>query len=159
MAGPAAPTPVVAIETARADDLPAIVALFADDAVGGHGDMWAPPTQAAYRAAFAEIAAAANTDLFVARCAGRVVGTFQLTFTRLISGRGSLHATLNGVQVAADMRSRGIGTTMVAEAERLARARGAAALSLTSNVKRTDAHRFYERAGFAKSHAGFKKRL
>ena len=48
---------------------------------------------------------------------------------------------------------------MVAEAERLAREAGAAVLELTSNLRRVDAHRFYEREGFARSHAGFKKRL
>ena len=159
----AAPAAVAAcdlvIEEARADDLPAIVALFADDAIGGHGDTTAPQAQADYRAAFAEIVATANSHLFVARRDGRVVGTFQLSYTRLISGRGALHATLNGVQVAAAARGHGIGAAMVVEAERLARVRGATALELTSNLKRGDAHRFYERLGFAKSHAGFKKRL
>jgi hypothetical protein len=29
-------------------------------------------------------------------------------------------------------------------------------VQLTSNKKRTDAHRFYERLGFLKSHEGFK---
>ena len=149
----------IVIEPAQADDLPAIVALFADDPIGGHGDSAEPAAQADYRAAFAEIAAAPNSNLFVARRDGRVVGTFQLTYTRLISGRGTLHAVLNGLQVAACGRSLGIGAAMVAAAERQARARGAGVLELTSNLKRTDAHRFYERLGFAKSHAGFKKQL
>jgi hypothetical protein len=29
-------------------------------------------------------------------------------------------------------------------------------VQLTSNKKRTDAHRFYERLGFSRSHEGFK---
>ena len=40
-----------------------------------------------------------------------------------------------------------------------ARAKGARLVQLMSNGKRLDAHRFYERLGFAKSHAGFKMRL
>jgi len=36
------------------------------------------------------------------------------------------------------------------------RERGCGVVQLTSNKKRVDAHRFYERLGFAKSHEGFK---
>jgi hypothetical protein len=32
-------------------------------------------------------------------------------------------------------------------------------VQLSSNMARTDAHRFYERLGFAKSHFGFKMKL
>jgi GNAT superfamily N-acetyltransferase len=48
---------------------------------------------------------------------------------------------------------------MIAEAERLARARGATGLQLTSNKRRTAAHRFYERQGYERSHEGFRKTL
>lgn len=37
-----------------------------------------------------------------------------------------------------------------------ARERGCGMVQLTSNKKRLDAHRFYERLGFLKSHEGFK---
>jgi GNAT superfamily N-acetyltransferase len=40
-----------------------------------------------------------------------------------------------------------------------ARARGASLLELTSQKSRKDAHRFYERIGYASSHEGFKKKL
>jgi GNAT superfamily N-acetyltransferase len=43
--------------------------------------------------------------------------------------------------------------------EDYARGHGASQIELTSNNTRLDAHRFYERNGFAKSHAGFKKKL
>ena len=85
--------------------------------------------------------------------------TFQLTFTRTLTNRGRLRASLESVQVREDQRSRGIGATMVAFAEKEARLRGAGLVQLTSNKKRTDAHRFYERLGYVKSHEGFKKLL
>ncbi len=66
---------------------------------------------------------------------------------------------LEAVQVRADRRGQGIGEAMVLEAERLARAAGASCLRLTSNRARADAHRFYERLGFDRSHYGFKRPL
>jgi hypothetical protein len=40
-----------------------------------------------------------------------------------------------------------------------ARRRGAMRVQLTSNLQRTDAHRFYERLGFVGSHLGMKLSL
>lgn len=37
-----------------------------------------------------------------------------------------------------------------------ARERGCGLMQLTSNKRRTAAHRFYERLGYARSHEGFK---
>ncbi|KAA5595614.1 GNAT family N-acetyltransferase [Blastochloris sulfoviridis] len=147
------------IDRAQPEDLPAIVAMFAADPLGGHGDTLDPAALVLYRAAFDAIAASPATDLFVARLNGRVVGTYQIIVTHAIVGRGAVRAILEGVQVAPHLRGQGIGAAMVADAERQARARGAATLALTSNAARLDAHRFYERLGFARSHAGFKKAL
>jgi hypothetical protein len=47
----------------------------------------------------------------------------------------------------------------MARAEIEARRRGAHLIELTSNKVRGNAHRFYERLGFARSHEGFKKKL
>jgi GNAT superfamily N-acetyltransferase len=91
--------------------------------------------------------------------ADRVVGTFQLTYSSTLTGRGRLRARLESVQVRADRRSQGIGEQMVVFAEREARARRATTLELTSNKSRPDAHRFYERLGFGRTHEGFKKTL
>ncbi|MDR3372257.1 MAG: GNAT family N-acetyltransferase [Ancalomicrobiaceae bacterium] len=144
------------IRKAEPADLPAIIALFADDALGGHGDTLDPDARPAYEAAYAEIEASPTDHLFVAEFEGGVVGTFQVMFSRALPHRGRLRATLEAVQVAASLRGRRIGEAMVAHAVYFARAQGAAVLQLTSNKRRTDAHRFYERLGFEKSHEGFK---
>lgn len=146
------------IREATGDDLEAVVGLHAGDVVG-HGDAWNETTEPAYRAAFAVIAASADTRLFVALEDGRLVGSFILTFMPGLTGRGMRHAVLRSVQVAADCRSRGIGAAMVAEAERRAVAGGAGVVELTSNLQRDAAHRFYRRFGYVQSHAGFKKLL
>jgi GNAT superfamily N-acetyltransferase len=147
------------IEPARPEDLPAIVAIFASDSLGGHADTTDPEAFPGYQAAFAAIASSPSTDLYVGRLDGRVVATYQLIFTFGIAGRGAGRALIEGVQVDPALRGRGIGAAMVAHAEGEARRRGAATLALTSNAARVDAHRFYERLGYAKTHVGFKKPL
>ncbi len=66
---------------------------------------------------------------------------------------------IQAVQTRADMRGQGIGARMMDYAIEEARRRDCRLVQLTSNAERTDAHRFYERQGFAKSHAGFKMKL
>jgi GNAT superfamily N-acetyltransferase len=147
------------IREARAEDLEPIVRLHEEDSLGSHGDAWLPETKPAYEAAFAAISRSADNQLFVAIDGDAVVGTFQLTFIPNLTGRGALRVKVESVKVSAARRSQGIGARMMAHAETVARARGAKLLELTSNGKRTDAHRFYERIGYDQSHKGFKKAL
>jgi GNAT superfamily N-acetyltransferase len=149
----------VLIREARASDLEAIIRLHEEDSLGTHGDAWLPETQAAYEAAFAAIERSPENSLFVAVEGDEVVGTFQLTFIPNLTGRGALRVKVESVKVKAARRSGGIGAQMMAFAEDHARTHGAAMLELTSNKTRTDAHRFYERLGFSRSHEGFKKKL
>jgi GNAT superfamily N-acetyltransferase len=147
------------VRPAEAEDLPAVIALHAADALGGHGDVWSAETRADYQAAFARLRASHGHTLYVAEDAGRVVGTFILSILPGLTERGMTLAELRSVQVAAAERSRGLGSRMVELAEDLAREAGAGRMELTSNLKRIDAHRFYERNGYVRSHAGFKKKL
>ena len=149
----------ILIREAQADDLEAIVRLHEEDSLGSHGDAWLPETKPAYEDAFAAIARSADNQLFVAIDGDRVVGTFQLTFIPNLTGRGALRVKVESVKVSSARRSQGIGAQMMMHAETMARARRAKLLELTSNSKRTDAHRFYERIGYDQSHKGFKKRL
>ncbi|WP_377288407.1 GNAT family N-acetyltransferase [Rhizobium sp. SG2393] len=153
------PASPLIIRPARRGDLRDLIALFADDVLGGHGDTLAAEAFPAYVAAFERISASPVEALYVAEQDGVIVGTFQTTLTTTLTGRGSSAMILEAVQVRADRRGQRIGEAMVAEAERLARKAGAATLRLTSNAARADAHRFYERLGFARSHLGFKRAL
>jgi GNAT superfamily N-acetyltransferase len=149
----------VLIREAKCADLPAIVRLHAEDGLGGHGDAWDFANRSAYEAAFEAIEHSPDNLLFVAELDGQVVGCFQLTFIPTVAGRGAWVTRIGGVQVASGLRSQGIGARMIAQAEAIARARGAGSLALTSNKRRLDAHRFYERLGFIRSHEGFRKTL
>lgn len=147
------------IRRAREEDLPALIALFSADDAGGHGDTTDPAAFDDYLRAFNIIEASANEQLFAAELAGEVVGTFQIMFSRTLTGRGGLVMVIEAVQTRDDMRGKGIGATMVNYAIAEAARRDCRLVQLASNMARIDAHRFYERLGFAKSHVGFKMRL
>jgi GNAT superfamily N-acetyltransferase len=147
------------IRLASRDDIPALVALFAADDLGGHGDTTDPAMLPAYKAAFESIAASPRDALYVAELAGEVVGTFQTTLITSLPARGASNLTIEAVQTRADMRGRGIGTEMIRHAIEQGRAANVRLVQLMSNNHRVDAHRFYVRLGFRRSHAGFKMKL
>ncbi len=145
------------LRRATREDVPAILDLLADDELASHpersgyGDDLGP-----YLDAFDAIAADPNSDLYVATIDDRVVGTFQLTVQRHLTYRGGRVAVVESVEVASDVRRRGVGEAMMRFAIEEARGRGCHRLQLTSNKRRKDAHRFYERLGFVASHEGFR---
>lgn len=147
--------PGVNLRRARKDDLSAIVGLFADD-----DDAHSPSAYSAHGvgqlAAFDEIEGDPNNAVYVAELGGVVLGTFQLTFIRQLSYGGCLVAQVESVHVHSSARGQGIGALMMTFAIEEARRRGALRIQLTSNVRRTRAHEFYERLGFRASHEGMK---
>lgn len=152
MTSPAEPV----FRRAERADLPALVALFAADALGGHGDTVHPDAFPRYERAFERIEASANDILLVGILGGEVVATAQVTFTTSLPSRGRTNMTIEAVQTRDDLRGQGIGAKLIQHCIALGRARGVGLIQLMSNAKRVDAHRFYERLGFKKSHAGFK---
>lgn len=140
-------------------DLPVIVGLYADDDKGGHGDAWNEANRPVYEAAFDEIVGNPRDALMVIEYDGAIIGTFLLTILPGLTGRAARRLQLRSVEVRADLRSLGIGAHMLDFVEDYARAHGAAMIELTSNNTRPDAHRFYERNSYTKSHAGFKKKV
>nr|WP_281409596.1 GNAT family N-acetyltransferase [Martelella sp. HB161492] len=147
------------IRQAGEDDLPALIAMFAADDLGGHGDTTDAAALPDYRAAFHHIASSPYETLYVAELDGTVVGTFQTMLTRSLTGRGGKSLIIEAVQTRSDVRGHGIGGKMVAYAIDEAKRLDCRLVQLMSNAKRLDAHRFYERLGFSPSHLGFKMKL
>ncbi len=141
---------------ARAEDVPAIVALLADDALGQAREA---PGDPAYAAAFAAIDRDPNQLLAVAEHDGAVVGTLQLSFLPGLSHRGAWRGEIEAVRVAAPLRGSGVGRLMLGWALAQCHARGCRLVQLTTNAARVDAQRFYEGLGFARSHLGYKLML
>ena len=112
-----------------------------------------------YRAAFDEITADPKHRLIVAERDGEVVGTIQISFVPGMPNFGMRRGMLENVHIRADQRGTGLGTKMVSWAIERCREAGCGVVQLTSNKVRLDAHRFYEKLGFAKTHEGFKLKL
>lgn len=142
------------IRRATETDVPAIVALLADDHLGAARESL--DDLAPYLAAFAAIDADPNVFLAVMEAEGRIIGTMQLTFLHGLSFRGAVRMQIEAVRIASDLRSQGLGGELIAWGVAQARSRGCRLVQLTSNAARPDAHRFYERLGFHHTHAGFK---
>lgn len=146
-----------AVRPSTRADVPAIVALLADDPLGAAREDLGDLT--AYEEAFDRIDADPAHALVVLDDGGTVVGTLQLTLLPGLSRRGALRAQIEAVRVASTHRGQRLGEQLVEWAISESRRRGAVLVQLTTDASRTDAHRFYERLGFAPSHVGMKLAL
>ena len=147
------------IGLAAKDDLPEIVRLLSDDPLGAKRETYATPLPGAYYAAFDAIERDDNNELVVARSEARIAGVLQITFIPNITYRGGWRALIEGVRVASDIRSAGVGRRLILWAIDRARVRGCHMVQLTSDKTRPDAIRFYEELGFTASHEGLKLHL
>lgn len=149
----------VSFRDATPADLPAIVALLAEDTLGEKREDHSLPLDPAYVAAFETIAASPDQRQIVATRDGAVIGTMQLTFIPGIAFRGAWRGQIEAVRVAGHLRGHGIGAAMIGWGVEQCRARGCRMVQLTSDKSRTRAHAFYERLGWKRSHEGFKLSL
>ena len=144
------------------EDLDALMALLSDDPISAaRGDVAAPEDRPQYAEALRSILDDQANALLVAEDAdGRLVGTLQLTRIPGMARRGATRLLVEAVRVSSALRSGGIGSALMRWVTDVAApALGTPLVQLTSDVARTDAHRFYERLGFSGSHVGFKYRV
>jgi GNAT superfamily N-acetyltransferase len=140
---------------AQRGDLPRLLELLADDVLGKNRE-GVGSEDPAYGRAFDVIDRDPNQQLLVAELEGRVVGMLQITYVPGLSRRGAWRANIEALRVDSSVRGRGIGSWLMARALEHARRRGCRLAQLTSDKRRSDAHRFYERLGFVDSHVGYK---
>ena len=148
--------PITTFRDANLADLPAIVALLAEDTLGEKREDASLPLDPAYERAFHLIDANPDQRQIVAEKGGAVIGTMQLTFIPGIAFRGAWRGQIEAVRVAGSLRGQGIGAKMINWAVEQCRARQCRMVQLTSDKSRDAAHRFYERLGWTRSHEGFK---
>ncbi|MEU3316385.1 GNAT family N-acetyltransferase [Streptomyces sp. NPDC048387] len=143
--------------TATRQDLPAVLALLADE------ERVVDPASVlvgeAHERAFAAIEADPRNEMLVLVDGEAVLGCLQLTYIPGLGQGGRERALVEAVRIRADRRGGGLGAELMRLAAERARARGCGLVQLTSGKRRSAAHRFYERLGYVRSHEGFKLRL
>lgn len=137
-------------------DLVALVEMLADDHLGQTRESPGEPVHAGYAAAFAAIQEDPNNELIVCESDGNLLGMLQITFIPGLSYVGAWRAQIEGVRVSSSARNAGIGQRLVERAIERARDNACVVVQLTSDKRRLDALRFYERLGFTASHEGMK---
>jgi GNAT superfamily N-acetyltransferase len=137
-------------------DIPVIIALLRDDALGAGRETDDLPL---YQAAFDAMAREGANHLIVGERDGVVMATYQITLISGLSLKAARRAQIESVRVSSELRGQGIGALLMADAEQRARAAGCTLMQLTTNATRTRAHGFYTTHGFTPSHIGFKRDL
>ncbi len=151
--------PVCEFRRATRDDLPRIVQMLADDAIGARREACTEPLPDSYYLAFDAIERDPNNELIVAEIDDKIAGVLQITFIPNITYQGGWRALIEGVRVAAALRSAGVGRQLFEWAIERAKQRSCHMVQLTSDKARPGAIRFYENLGFVASHEGMKLHL
>lgn len=136
----------IVIRAAGESDLPAVLALYAQPRID-EGAML-PLDEA--RFIFKRFSLYPDYRLYVATRMGRVVGSFALLIMDNLGHMGARSGVVEDVVVDPACQSQGIGGEMMRYARERCTASGCYKLALSSNLKREQAHRFYESIGFTR---------
>jgi GNAT superfamily N-acetyltransferase len=105
---------------------------------------------------FSRLSLYPDYKVYLAEYNGRVVGTFALLIADTLGDRCAPEGIVEDVVVSKDARGGGIGRRMMEFAMDRCREAGCYKMVLSSNVRREDAHRFYESLGFEKHGYSFR---
>lgn len=145
---------------ATKEDLPAIIEMIANDALGQLRERFEDPLPKEYYSAFERINTDKNQELIVIENSeGEVVATFQLSFLQYLTYLGGIRCLVENVHVREDQTGKGIGKQMFQWIIERAKEKNVHLIQLTSNKLRPNAIRFYEGIGFKATHEGFKLHL
>lgn len=86
--------------------------------------------------------------VWIAESSRSIAGTYSIAIVPTHGARCAPLALVDDVIVGSTFRGRGIGRLMMQHAMDIARRAGCYKLMLSSNLRRTDAHAFYEALGF-----------
>jgi len=127
------------------DDLTEVVSLCAMLYEESDG---ATPSRNKTEAIFSRIKQYPDYRIYLAESGGKTAGTFSLLIFDNLGHGGTPSAIVENVVVYPEYRGRGIGKQMMGFAMRQAREAGCYKLALSTNVKRKEAHHFYESLGY-----------
>jgi GNAT superfamily N-acetyltransferase len=138
------------IRPATSDDAGAIAFLLTEL---GH-----PTTQEAVAARWVDWHAEGNCALVSLDSAAKVTGAATLHVMTVLH-RPYPVGRITALIVGKTLRGAGVGRALVAAAEALLAERGCKLMEITSNLRLTEAHAFYERIGYDRSSVRFSRPL
>ena len=138
------------IREASANDIPALTGLTAE--------LGYPDSQEEIGRRFTIVSSSPGYKVFVAEKDNSVIGLMSFHALDILYGTGKI-GRITALVITESERGKGIGKSLVAKAEELARESGCTRLELTTNVHRIAAHKFYESVGFEESSKRFIKKL
>jgi len=130
--------PAIVIRAARTSDAARVAALA--EQLGYHAE----PNVVADR--LSRLLARRDQQFLVADEGGRAVGWIHMVIAEYVEA--DAFVVIGGLVVDREYRKQGIGRRLLAHAEEWAAANGCSFVRLSSSMTRTEAHAFYERAGY-----------
>jgi ribosomal protein S18 acetylase RimI-like enzyme len=134
------------IREATEADLPAILEIYSQPELDAGNPLGLEDALLKFR----RFATYPNYKLYVAELDGSTVGTFALLIMDNLAHRGASSGVIEDVGVLPEYQGRGIGKQMMQRAQELCANAGCYKVALTSNLRRTKTHAFYESLGFEK---------
>ncbi len=144
---------------ANINDLKTIIALLIEDNLGQAREELGNELDSRYLDAFSKIDIDPNQYLMVVENGTEIVATCHLTIMPSLTFIGSTRLQIEAVRVLEKYRGQQIGQWMIKTAIDYGKFMDATIIQLTTNKKRGNAKRFYERLGFEASHEGMKLSL
>ncbi|MCL2774968.1 MAG: bifunctional histidine phosphatase family protein/GNAT family N-acetyltransferase [Oscillospiraceae bacterium] len=135
----------IVIRKATGNDLPDILDLYSQPDMD-NGEIL--PLDKAEEI-FAKMSTYPDYCVYVAEADGsKIVGTFTLAIMDNMAHMGSESGLIEDVVVSQEYQGKGIGTEMIKYALGICKTKSCYKVCLSSNVKRENAHKFYESLGF-----------
>ena len=141
---------------ATINDLRSIIELLVEDELGQTREQLSDTLDERYIKAFNQISNDPNQYLMVVDLNDKIVGTCHLTIIPSLTFQGSTRLLIEAVRVSSAHRGKKIGEWVMKQTVQFGESNGASIMQLTTNKKRADAKRFYERLGFNATHEGMK---
>ncbi len=139
----------ITVRKAKASDAEVIAALL--------GELGYPQTPDMVRRRLEELTKFPSARVLVAVNGGEVIAVGTLNFIPLLHDQKI--ARVSALAVIGPYRGKGVGQIMMGAFENIARKAGCPRLEVTSNIRRTGAHGFYERMGYEETSKRFVKWL
>jgi GNAT superfamily N-acetyltransferase len=145
----------IAIREAVEADLPAVLRAYEEAGIGS-GISFTAEEACEH---FARLRLYPSYRIFVAETGGTMAGTYALLLLDKLAKRGARAGIVEDVAVLPAFQGQGIGRAMMEHAREECRRAGCYKMTLSSNLAREAAHRFYDALGFERHGYSFLTRI